>query len=117
MVDWRMETKFAPSNFKINGNLIKIENWKGRLKMITRKSAREIAQMQAAADILVQCHKEIAKMIKPGITTMEIDAFAEEFMRKHGATPEQKGYNGYPYATCASLNDEICHGFPREEKL
>lgn len=85
--------------------------------MITRKSAREIEQMQKAAAILVACHKEIAKMIRPGITTMEIDEFAEEFIRKHGATPEQKGYNGYPYATCASINDEICHGFPRNEKL
>ncbi|HLR81411.1 MAG TPA: type I methionyl aminopeptidase [Bacillota bacterium] len=85
--------------------------------MITRKSKREIEQMQKAADILVKCHKEIAKMIKPGITTMEIDTFVEEFLAKHGATAEQKGFNGYPYATCASINDEICHGFPRNEKL
>lgn len=90
---------------------------KGRLGMITRKSTREIEQMQDAADILVACHKEIAKMIKPGITTLEIDAFAEGFMRKHGAVPEQIGYNGYEYATCASINDEICHGFPRKEQL
>ncbi len=73
--------------------------------------------MQAAGDLLVQTHKEIAKMIKPGITTMEIDTFVEDFLAKHGATPEQKGYNGYPYAICASVNDEICHGFPREEQL
>lgn len=85
--------------------------------MITRKSKREIEQMERAGDILVQCHKEIAKMIRPGITTMEIDSFVEEFLAKHGATPEQKGFNGYPYATCASINDEICHGFPRNEKL
>ncbi|WP_067730956.1 type I methionyl aminopeptidase [Oceanobacillus damuensis] len=85
--------------------------------MITRKSKREIEQMQAAADVLVACHKEIGKMIKPGITTLEIDAFAEKFMADHGATPEQKGYNGYPYAICASVNDEICHGFPTDEKL
>lgn len=85
--------------------------------MITRKSKREIEKMQAAGDILVKCHKEIAKMIKPGITTMEIDAFVEKFLEEHGATPEQKGYSGYPYAICASLNDEICHGFPRDEKL
>jgi len=85
--------------------------------MITRKSKREIEQMQAAGDLLVQTHKEISKMIKPGITTMEIDAFVEEFLASHGATPEQKGYNGYPNAICASVNDEICHGFPREEKL
>ncbi|HLS59779.1 MAG TPA: type I methionyl aminopeptidase [Virgibacillus sp.] len=85
--------------------------------MITRKSQREIEQMKKSGDLLVQCHKEIAKMIKPGITTMEIDTFAEEFLIRHGATPEQKGFSDYPYATCASVNDEICHGFPREEKL
>ncbi|WP_373895616.1 type I methionyl aminopeptidase [Virgibacillus natechei] len=85
--------------------------------MITRKSKREIEKMQAAGDLLVQTHKEIAKMIKPGITTMEIDTFTENFLAEHGATPEQKGFNGYPYAICASINDEICHGFPREEKL
>lgn len=73
--------------------------------------------MQRAGELLVQCHKEIAKMIKPGVTTMEIDAFVERFLAEHGATPEQKGFNGYRYATCASINDEICHGFPREERL
>lgn len=85
--------------------------------MITRKSKREIAQMQKAADLLVLTHKEIAKMIKPGITTMEIEQFVGDFLKKHGATPEQKGYQGYKYATCASINDEICHGFPRHEPL
>lgn len=85
--------------------------------MITRKSKREIEKMQAAGDLLVQAHKEIAKMIKPGITTMEIDTFIEKYLAEHGATPEQKGFSGYPYAICASINDEICHGFPREEKL
>ncbi|HEY4600060.1 MAG TPA: type I methionyl aminopeptidase [Cerasibacillus sp.] len=85
--------------------------------MITRKSKREIAQMQKAADLLVLTHKEIAKMIKPGITTMEIEQFVADFLKKHGATAEQKGYQGYKYATCASINDEICHGFPRHEPL
>lgn len=85
--------------------------------MITRKSKREIAQMQKAADLLVLTHKEIAKMIKPGMTTMEIEQFVDDFLKKHGATPEQKGYQGYKYATCASINDEICHGFPRHEPL
>ncbi|MFS0752270.1 type I methionyl aminopeptidase [Oceanobacillus sp. 1P07AA] len=85
--------------------------------MISRKSKREVEQMQAAADVLVACHKEIAKIIKPGISTIEIDNFVEGFLEKHGATPEQKGYNGYPYAICASLNDEICHGFPNEKPL
>ncbi|WP_018933652.1 type I methionyl aminopeptidase [Gracilibacillus lacisalsi] len=85
--------------------------------MITRKSKREIEMMHEAGKLLARCHKEIAKRIKPGVTTKEIDAFVDSFLAEHGATPEQKGYNGYPYATCASINDEICHGFPRDEKL
>ncbi|WP_186579226.1 type I methionyl aminopeptidase [Aquibacillus kalidii] len=85
--------------------------------MINRKSEREIAMMGEAGKLLANCHREIAKMIKPGVTTKEIDSFVEEYLAKHGATPEQKGYNGYEYATCASINDEICHGFPRDEKL
>lgn len=85
--------------------------------MITRKSEREVEQMQKAADLLVLTHKKIAEMIKPGITTMEIDTFVDKFLAEHGAIAEQKGYNGYQYATCASINDEICHGFPRNEKL
>jgi methionyl aminopeptidase len=85
--------------------------------MIVLKTEREMELMHEAGKLLAACHKEIAKMIKPGITTMEIDEFVEAFLRKHGATPEQKGYKGYPYATCASINDEICHGFPRREPL
>ncbi|MFD1414217.1 type I methionyl aminopeptidase [Oceanobacillus jeddahense] len=85
--------------------------------MITRKSKREVQQMQEAADLLVATHKELAKRIKPGVTTLELDKFVEKFLEEHGATPEQKGYNGYPYAICASLNDEICHGFPTEKPL
>ncbi|GEN85702.1 type I methionyl aminopeptidase [Oceanobacillus sp. FSL W8-0428] len=85
--------------------------------MITRKSKREVQQMQEAADLLVATHKEIAKRIKPGVTTLELDTFVEKFLEEHGATPEQKGYNGYPYAICASLNDEICHGFPNDMPL
>ncbi|WP_078392445.1 type I methionyl aminopeptidase [Shouchella patagoniensis] len=85
--------------------------------MITLKSKREIALMHEAGKLLAECHNEIAQLIKPGITTMEIDEYVESFLKKHGATPEQKGYNGYKYATCASINDEICHGFPRKNPL
>ena len=87
------------------------------LVLITRKSEREIKQMQQAGDLLVQTHKEIKKMIKPGITTMEIENFVEKFLKKHGATAEQKGFQGYKYATCASINDEICDGLPRTDPL
>lgn len=85
--------------------------------MIHLKSAREIDLMHNAGKLLAAVHKEIAKRIRPGITTMEIDQFVETFLAEHGATPEQKGFHGYQYATCASINDEICHGFPRKQPL
>ncbi|WP_057915744.1 type I methionyl aminopeptidase [Peribacillus muralis] len=85
--------------------------------MIVLKSAREIQAMHESGKILAACHKEIAKMIVPGVTTWEIEGFVEGFLKKHGAKPEQKGYKGYEYATCASINEEICHGFPRKTPL
>jgi methionyl aminopeptidase len=86
-------------------------------EMIVLKSKREIEEMKKAGEILASVHKQLANMIKPGITTWEIDQFVEKFLEANGATPEQKGYRGYEYATCASINDEICHGFPRKEAL
>jgi methionyl aminopeptidase len=85
--------------------------------MIIMKTMEEIEKMRAAGKILAECHRQIAQILKPGITTWEIDQFAEKFILSQGATPEQKGYHGYPYATCASVNDVICHGFPKHEEL
>ena len=85
--------------------------------MIILKSEREIKMMQEAGKILASCHKEIKKIIKPGIRTLQINTFVEEYLAKWGATPEQRGYQGYPYAICASVNDEICHGFPNNKPL
>ncbi len=85
--------------------------------MIIFKSKEEIERMHEAGKILASCHQEIAKMLKPGISTARIDKFVEEYLAKWGATPEQKGYRGYPYAICASVNDEICHGFPTGKPL
>ena len=85
--------------------------------MIILKTEEQIEKMKKAGVILAGLHKEIAKMIKPGISTMNIDRFVERYLEERGAYPEQKGYQGYSYATCASINDEICHGFPREDLL
>lgn len=85
--------------------------------MIELKSKEEIEHMRRSGKLLAQIHKDLESIIKPGITTMEIDQFVEKYMRDHGATPEQKGYNGFPYATCASVNDVICHGFPKDVPL
>ena len=85
--------------------------------MIILKTENQIAKMKKSGEILASLHKEIAKMIRPGISTMDIDRFVEKYLEERGAYPEQKGYQGYEYATCASINDEICHGFPREDLL
>ncbi|OMF36710.1 type I methionyl aminopeptidase [Paenibacillus sp. FSL H8-0548] len=85
--------------------------------MIVIKTAEEILKMKKAGEILAACHRELRNFICPGITTMEIDQFAEAFMNKNGVIAEQKGYSGYPYATCTSVNDVICHGFPGQTLL
>ncbi|RUT48468.1 type I methionyl aminopeptidase [Paenibacillus anaericanus] len=84
---------------------------------VSLKSKEDIAGIRAAGSILGDCHKEIAKRIGPGISTLEIDNWVEKFLAQRDATPEQKGYRGYPYATCASVNEVVCHGFPTDQKL
>lgn len=83
--------------------------------MIILKTEEEIKGMAAAGEILCKTHLAIASILKPGLTTMQVNDFAESFMKFKGASPEQKGYSGFPYALCTSLNDEICHGFPRKD--
>ncbi|WP_407311108.1 type I methionyl aminopeptidase [Desulfosporosinus sp. SB140] len=85
--------------------------------MVKIKTPQQIALMAEAGKILTACHRELRKMIRPGITTLQIDSFADDFIQSHGAKAEQKGYKGYPFATCASVNDEICHGFPTQTPL
>lgn len=85
--------------------------------MVTIKTPEQIALMRDAGKLLALCHQEIGRRIRPGVSTWEIDEFVEQYLRENGAIPEQKGYHGYPYATCASVNDVICHGFPSREPL
>ena len=84
---------------------------------ISLKSRAEIEKMHRSGRLLASCHRELARLIKPGITPLEIDRFVEEYLRSHGAKPEQKGYMGYPYATRCSKNDVVCHGMPDETPL
>ncbi|OBZ16988.1 MULTISPECIES: type I methionyl aminopeptidase [Bacillales] len=85
--------------------------------MIIIKTQEEIMKMKKAGEVLAACHRELRAFIRAGITTLEIDQFVEAFLEKNGATPEQKGFHGYPFATCASINDVICHGFPSHTVL
>lgn len=82
------------------------------LLKIQLKSSQEIEGIRIAGAILADCHKEIAKVIKPGITTAEIDSVVETYLASRKAVPAQKGYRGFPYAICASVNEVVCHGFP-----
>lgn len=85
--------------------------------MIILKTEEQIEKMHEAGKLLASVHKELRSRVKPGVTTMELDKFVDEYITDHGGYPEQKGYKGFPYAICASINDEICHGFPREIPL
>ncbi len=85
--------------------------------MITLKSKREIENMTESGKLLADVHIHLRDLIKPGITTWEIDQFVQHYIESHGGICEQIGFEGYKYATCCSINDEICHGFPRKKPL
>ncbi|WP_303310259.1 type I methionyl aminopeptidase [Hymenobacter sp. BT730] len=85
--------------------------------MIFYKTEEEIELIRASAKVLAQAHGEVAGMIKEGITTRELDARAEEFIRDHGGQPSFKGYNDFPYSLCISPNSVVVHGFPGDYTL
>ena len=85
--------------------------------MINIKSDREIELLKIAGNIVYQTHQYLKPYIKEGITTLELDRLAEDFMRSKGATPSCKGYHGFPATLCTSINDEVVHGIPSKRKL
>lgn len=85
--------------------------------MIVLKSEREIELMKKAGRLVAETHAFIKELIKPGVTTKELDEAAEDFIRSHGALPAFKGYNGFPGSICASINEVVVHGIPGLNKL
>ena len=85
--------------------------------MVTIKSQREIELMRKAGKLLAQTHEEMAKAIKPGMSTWHIDKIGEEIIRSYGCIPSFLDYNGFPASICISLNDEVVHGIPRKDIL
>jgi methionyl aminopeptidase len=85
--------------------------------MIICKTPEEIEVMREAGRIVALTHLELKNHIAPGITTIELDAIAENFIRQHDAIPSFKGYNGFRGSVCASVNEELVHGIPGERKL
>ena len=85
--------------------------------MIHYKSPEEIELMRESALLVGKTIAEVAKIIKPGVTTAELDKVADEFIRDNKATPSFKNFKGYPFASCISVNDAVVHGFPGKTEL
>ncbi|MFM7269593.1 MAG: type I methionyl aminopeptidase [Cyanobium sp.] len=81
------------------------------------KSAREIAVMRRASRIVATVLREIIAMAAPGMSTGDLDRYAEKRIRELGATPSFKGYHGFPSSICASINDEVVHGIPSGKRM
>jgi len=80
--------------------------------MIIGKSKKELEKMRAAGRLAGQVREHMRQLARPGVTTLEINREAEKLIRDAGAVPTFKGYNGFPYSICASVNEQVVHGFP-----
>ena len=85
--------------------------------MIIFKSPEEIEHIRKASQLTAATLTELAKLVKPGVSTLELDQFAEEYIRSHGGIPSCIGYYGYPATICASVNHEVVHGIPSASRI
>jgi len=85
--------------------------------MIIGKSQKEIEKMRASGRLVGQVLQALRRMVGPGVTTLEVDTAADKMIRDAGAYPTFKGYNGFPFSICASVNEQIVHGFPSSYEL
>ena len=86
-------------------------------RKIELKTPQEIAIMRQSCTIVATVLHEIANLVKPGMTTGDLDAYAEQRIREMGATPSFKGYHGFPGSICASINNEVVHGIPKRKRV
>src|SRR5213075_1200926 len=85
--------------------------------MIIGKSKKELEKMRAAGRLVAEVREELRRMVRPGVNTLELDMAAEKMIRDAGALPTFKGYNGFPFSICASVNEQVVHGFPSNYAL
>jgi len=85
--------------------------------MIQIKTEEEIELLRESSLLVGKTLAEVAKRLAPGVETIVLDKLAEEFIRDHGAEPGFKGYNGFPYTLCISVNEQVVHGFPGHRPL
>lgn len=81
------------------------------------RSREDLIGMASAGKLAARLRRELGKRVRPGVTTMELNDFADEYMIGRGASAAQKGYHGYPYAICAAVNECVCHGMPNGRPL
>lgn len=84
---------------------------------VSIKSKAEIELMREAGRILAITHDELAKRVKPGMSTLEVDQIGEEVIRSYGCIPSFLNYNGYPASICVSINEEVVHGIPNKHRI
>ena len=89
----------------------------GATSMIRTYDAEEIARIRESAQIVGQCLFALAKEVRPGISTLDLDKVAEKFIRDRGGEPAFLGYRGYPASICASVNEEVVHGIPSAKRV
>jgi methionyl aminopeptidase len=85
--------------------------------MINIKTEPELEKMRRSGEVLKEAFAVLEKMIRPGVTTAELDAAAEDYIRSKGGVPAFKGYQGYPATICASVNEQVVHGIPGPRSL
>src|ERR1044072_1841692 len=85
--------------------------------MIYYKTEAEIAIMKTNATLVSQMLSQVAKVLKPGMTTLQIDALCRDFIMDQKGVPTFLNFHGYPYTICASVNDVVVHGFPNSREL
>ncbi len=85
--------------------------------MITIKSAAQIEKMRRAGALLYEVLQQLRRAIRPGITTLDLDRLAEELIRSRGGIPSFKGFEGFPFSICASVDDQVVHGFATGDVL
>ena len=98
----------SPSN---NGPIIQ------QRRGVEIKSSREIEIMRKSSKIVATVLSEIRDLVKPGMSTLDLDNFAEKRIRDHEAVPSFKGYHGFPGSICSSINNEVVHGIPSKKKI
>jgi len=105
------------SDSKIGGLISSFCNFLLGKRMIIAKSQKDLDKMRAAGELIAEVREALRILVQPGVSTMDLNHAADKMIRDAGAVPSFIGYHGFPYSICASVNEEIVHGFSKETPL